>query len=97
MPDQILRAREILTSIAAGAAGRASGLTRAARGVTALLASLVGVDLTLGKLTGADALVGGAVLLETAVLCDCVSYNLLKDGEQKRRSVYQWACRFQTY
>jgi hypothetical protein len=33
----------------------------------------MGVDLALGKLAGADTLVGGAVLLETAVLCMKVS------------------------
>jgi len=36
--------------------------------VTTLLAGLVGVDLALGELTGTDTLVGGTVLLETAVL-----------------------------
>lgn len=57
-----------LTTLAA-----AGGLLRRRRGSssrgTALLASLDGVDLALGELTGADALVGGTVLLEAAVLC----------------------------
>jgi len=36
--------------------------------VSALLSGLMGVDFTLGKLAGAHALVGGAILLQTAVL-----------------------------
>lgn len=58
-----------LTSVAAG---RASGLGATARGaatsLTTLLASLMGVNLTLSELTGTDTLVRGTVLLETAVL-----------------------------
>lgn len=58
-----------LTSVAAG---RASGLGATARGaatsLTTLLASLMGVNLTLSELTGTDTLVRSTVLLETAVL-----------------------------
>lgn len=37
--------------------------------MTDSLASLMGVDLAVGELAGADALVGCAVLLEATVLC----------------------------
>lgn len=70
--------KEILTSVAAGAAGRASGFTRATRGVAALLSSLVRVDLTLGELAGTDTLVRGSVLLEASVLYDLCQLQTAK-------------------
>lgn len=49
---------------------RRRAIRAAATGCTSLLASLNGVDLALGELSGANALVRGAVLLEAVVLCD---------------------------
>lgn len=53
--------------------GSALGSIAAAGGsstsLAAFFAGLVWVDLAVGKLTGADALVGLAVLAETVVLC----------------------------
>jgi hypothetical protein len=56
----------------------------------------MGVDLTLGELTGTDTLVRGTVLLETAVLCDQISKAALK-RKKLEENAYQWACKFQTY
>lgn len=59
----------MLTTVTAGGAIGAGRFGAATRGLTTLLTSLMGVNLTLSELTGADALVGGTVLLEAAVLC----------------------------
>jgi hypothetical protein len=59
----------LLTAVATGGTtGRAGRLAAATRRLTALLASLMRVDLTLSELTGTDTLVRGTILLETAVL-----------------------------
>jgi len=76
---------EKLTTVAAGRTTRRAGrLGAATRGLTALLASLVGVNLTLSELTGADTLVGGTVLLETAVLCIQISKVFLLPKKAER-------------
>jgi hypothetical protein len=73
-----------------------------ARGVATLLTGLVGVDFALGELAGADALVGGAVLLEAAVLCEVLvrisrgGGGMGRDGgggnEVQKGWTYRWAC-----
>jgi len=77
-----------LTTVAARrTTGRASGLGAATRGLTALLASLMGVDLTLSELTGTDTLVRGTVLLETAVLCRILSAKVLRRNDAEEQCI----------
>ena len=55
--------------VVAAVAARSSETTASiARGLAALLTGLVGVDLAVGELAGADTLVRLAVLAETVVL-----------------------------
>jgi hypothetical protein len=87
----------MLTTVATGrTTGRAGRLGAATRGLTALLASLMGVNLTLSELTGTDTLVRGTVLLETAVLYMDIS-NAAGERTKLEEGAYQWACKFQTY
>jgi hypothetical protein len=69
--DQLCRRQ--LTTAAGAAGGMAAG---AATGLTALLAGLVGIDLAMGELAGADTLVlliclGGSVILYNASSVVC--------------------------
>jgi hypothetical protein len=62
--------RLVVLTVTTAAGTKAIITTRGARGLAALSAGLVGVDLAVGELAGADTLVGLAVLAETVVLCD---------------------------
>jgi hypothetical protein len=63
LPDATVLGRLVVTT-AAARVGRAS-----AAGVATLLSGLMGVDLAMGELASADALVRLAVLAATVVLC----------------------------
>jgi hypothetical protein len=68
LPESTVLGRLVVLAITT-AAGTKATLSRAG-GLAAFSASLVGVDLSVGELAGADTLVRLAVLAETVVLCD---------------------------
>lgn len=75
----------VVTTAAVGASKALAG----AGSLSALLASLVGVDLAVSELAGADTTVRLTVLAEAVVLCKLLDIAMLRRVEGK---MYQWAC-----
>lgn len=85
----LLQATVLSGLVVSTAAVGASKALAGAGSLSALLAGLVGVDLAVGELAGADTTVRLTVLAEAVMLCKLLDIAVWRRVEWE---MYQWAC-----